>query len=307
MVGKGQMEDQEILIPCSACGRPQRRSEMFGAAPDLLCQQCRDGVSQRLNVRFRPLERERKPTVTLLCLGIAGILYVLTDQIYGAASERRFPAWLAALYQGAPIWTGEVWRHLTCIFLHGGFFHLLMNGMGIWFLGRQIESGWGHGVMAGLIVLTGVSAAAVSWIMTTPGSVGISGALFGLVGYLWALRRVHPRAAMVMNDRMIRSVLTMLVIGVILTQSGRYPIDNWAHGVGLGMGFLVGLAVRHPQRRRLVPLCGLLGVVLVVASMFLAFGEGIPMREISRSGESRDFTATRAEYRKWWIQEHRRP
>ena len=298
------MVDQEILLPCSGCGRTLPREEMFGVEPDLLCPNCRDAVSKRMNVRFRPHERSFPPRVTQVCLGISVLLFLCTHVFFPERADRAQPAWLLALYQGEPIWAGEVWRHLTCIFLHGDWFHILMNGYALWFLGRYTEMGWGHWVTAGLILGTGVSAAAVSWTMTTPGSVGISGALFGLVGFLWAQRKVHPIAAAVMHDGMIRWILTMLVLGIILSASGRYPVDNWAHGVGLGMGLLAGWAFQ--QRLRAVYLlgCVLLGAAFVVTSVFVAIGKPVPMVTYNQYGEVvEQFEKPRAEYRTWWLDE----
>lgn len=287
------MTDSDPLTPCSACGTPTQRSTMFGVAPDLLCKDCRDGVSKRLHVRYRPREVERKPVVTLVCLAACVILFILDDVIVRAGPGRPEPAWLAALHQGPQIWLGEVWRHLTCIFLHGGWFHLIMNGLALWFLGRHVEQGWGHWAMAALVLVTGLSASALQFMMVGGRGVGISGALFGLCGYLWALRRVHPIAAMVMNERMVRWIVTMLVIGVILTETGRMPIGNWAHGGGLALGYLTGLAMANPKRRLWVPLCGAFAVLLMVASVYLAFGK-------VHLGGSR--YVPRSEQRKVWLE-----
>lgn len=291
MVWEDRVTDQDPIVECSGCRSTLPRSEMFGAEPDLLCPRCASGVRRRMHVRFRPLERERKPIVTVLCLGISILLFVCTDLIWRAGGDAARPAWLQALYQDSHVWVGEVWRHLGCVFLHGGWLHLAMNGMALWFLGRHVEGAWGSWALAALIVFTGVSSSAVSWIMSGSG-VGISGALFGLCGFLWALRRVHPVAAAIMNERMIRWILMMLVLGVVLSASGRLAIGNWAHGAGLATGFLAGLAVRDRRRRLWVPLLGVLLLVLVLLSTQWAVGT-----TAMTNGE----TWSRARWREYWL------
>jgi len=272
---------------------------MFGLEPELLCTRCASGVRHRTQIRYRPIARDRRPVVTLVCLWLSIALFVATDILWPQVRRGGGPAWLAGLYQDSPIWAGEVWRHVSCIFLHGGWWHIGMNGMALWYLGRQVEAGWGSLALLGLVLFTGVVGSAATWI-ASGSSVGISGALFGLCGFLWALRHVHPVAAQVMTDQMIRWIVVMLVVGVILSATGKLAIANWAHGAGLASGYLAGLAVRDARRQLWLPLLGLLAVGLIVASMYVAFGS-VPLT----TNGGRTYVATpRAEWREIWLQQH---
>ena len=304
------MVDQEVLIPCSSCGRPQARSDMFGVEPELLCQSCRDGVSKRMHVRFRPQERDHPPIVTKVCLGICVALYLATHIFFPWRPDQPPPGWLQALYQAEPIWSGQVWRHVSCIFLHANWLHLGMNALWLWFLGRYVEIGWGHWAMVGLVLITGVTAAAVSWIMTTPGSVGISGVVYGLIAFLIAMRHAHPVARAVMHERNVKLILTLMVVGFVVTSAGNSNIDHWAHGVGFVMGWLVAVAIRQGKSLPRLVACVALSIALIVTSVFVAFGSGIPMQRTNQYGEQVEtFTITRQEYRTWWLhqQETERP
>jgi membrane associated rhomboid family serine protease len=270
---------------------------MFGIEPDLLCADCADGVRRRLQVRFRPVARAHPPHVTIVCLAVSIALFVCTDVIWPARGSRPRPDWLWNLFQTSDIWSGEVWRHLSVVFLHGGWLHLGMNGMALWFLGRHVEAAWGPWALAGLMLFTGVCASAGEW-MLQGGGVGLSGALFGLCGFLWALRRVHPTAAAIMNDQMIRWILVMLVLGVILSATGRLAVGNWAHGIGLVSGYVAGMAVAHKRRRVLVPLLGVLMVLLVAASTRFAFGS-------IDYGPGGKLSYPRSELRKQWLEQRR--
>ena len=72
-------------------------TEMFGVEPDLNCPSCAAGVRKRLHVRYRPLQRDRTPYVTVFCLGLS-ICAVVTLSVIKMA--RGLPAaarseWLA--------------------------------------------------------------------------------------------------------------------------------------------------------------------------------------------------------------------
>ena len=83
--------------------------------------------------------------------------------------------------------SGDWWRLLTYMFLHGGIMHIAFNMWCLWDLGALCESLYGRWTFAAIYLITGVSAglASVAW---NPGvlSVGASGAIFGLAGALIA-------------------------------------------------------------------------------------------------------------------------
>jgi rhomboid protease GluP len=83
--------------------------------------------------------------------------------------------------------SGQWWRLLTCVFLHGSLLHIAFNMWCLWDLGRLAESVYGHWTFAVVYLITGIgsSLASVAW---NPGvlSVGASGAIFGIAGALIA-------------------------------------------------------------------------------------------------------------------------
>ena len=50
----------------------------------------------------------------------------------------------------------ELWKLVTFQFLHGGFIHLLINCLMIWFVGRQIEESLGKGKFISLYLIAGI-------------------------------------------------------------------------------------------------------------------------------------------------------
>jgi rhomboid protease GluP len=161
------------------------------------------------------------------------------------------PAWqelsvrLGANY-GPYTVSGQWWRLLASVFIHGGLLHIAFNMWCLWNLGRLAESVYGHWTFAVVYLLTGLSASlmSVAWHVPIPvSSVGASGAIFGIAGALIASFYLGefsmPRAAM---SGMLRSVATFvaynLFFGAVMAGT-----DNSAHVGGLLMGLLLGALI----------------------------------------------------------------
>ncbi len=143
---------------------------------------------------------------------------------------------------------GEWWRLLASVFLHGGLLHIAFNMWCLWNLGRLAESVYGHWTYAAVYLITGVSASLVSagWHLSAAreglfgGSVGASGAIFGIAGALIASFYLGefslPRAVI---KGMLRSVATFVGYNLIFGAVASIT-DNAAHVGGLLMGLLLG-------------------------------------------------------------------
>ncbi len=283
---------------CSTCGAVLARSEMFGTDDALQCPACAQGIRQRMQVRLRPQVREwQEQYVIKAVIGICVVLHAATMFATRGGAE---PAWLLALHQEPEIWTGQAWRHLSVVFLHGGLLHLGMNMFVTWSVGRTLERFWGPWKTLGVVLVTGIIASALQWMMQGP-CVGFSGAVFGICGFLWGQRRHHPVAYHVMDQRLKNTLLMWLVVGALLSAKGTLPLANWAHGGGLASGFLLGL-IADGKRRWFVPAVGAgLTVAIVVAAQFVAFGDSIWMRggkQLSRKQFRTQFIANPAEFRR---------
>jgi rhomboid protease GluP len=83
---------------------------------------------------------------------------------------------------------GEVWRLATSIFLHGGLDHLLGNMVALYILGIAVEHAFGPGRMAAIYVAAGVVGGLATSAVNPLPTVGASGAVFGLMGCLVAVK-----------------------------------------------------------------------------------------------------------------------
>jgi rhomboid protease GluP len=135
---------------------------------------------------------------------------------------------------------GQPWRLLTHMFLHAGLSHLLLNLCSLWLLGVLVEPRVGPPRLALVYLASGVGGGLVSLWYHSAGvnSVGASGAIFGLYGFLLALL-VSRRLALGKSDRraMFGLVLYLVLSNLISGLTGN--IDNAAHLGGLATGLLV--------------------------------------------------------------------
>lgn len=79
---------------------------------------------------------------------------------------------------------GQIYRLFTSMFLHGGWDHLLNNMLVLAVLGMYLEPVLGHLRYTGIYLLSGIGAAVFSATLSVggQGSIGASGAIFGLTG-----------------------------------------------------------------------------------------------------------------------------
>lgn len=139
---------------------------------------------------------------------------------------------------------GEYWRLVTPIFLHFGLFHILFNAMWIWEFGRRIELGLGSLPLIGMIFATGIASNFAQYIWGGPSLFGgLSGVLYGLMGFLWIYNRFRPHPAFELQPGIIGFMLVWVVLG--MTGAVDFFMDgsiaNAAHVGGLISGMLIAV------------------------------------------------------------------
>ena len=137
--------------------------------------------------------------------------------------------------------TGEWWRLLTSMFLHGGLIHLLLNMVALVNIGVQLEMLVGRVQFILAYLLCGLAGSVASLWWTSPEvsvSVGASGAIFGMFGMLLMVFLLERE----MEWKSKRAILgnMLFVIGINLAYGMRGNIDNAAHIGGLVAGMVYG-------------------------------------------------------------------
>ena len=141
---------------------------------------------------------------------------------------------------GPSIRAGQYYRLFTGLFLHGNIFHLFFNCYALYVLGSQIENFLGRIKYLIIYIFSGLVGALFSMTFSGgAGSIGASGAIFGLMGALLYFG-YHYRVYLgnVLKSQIIPLIVMNLALGFIFA-----GIDNFAHIGGLIGGCMITMAL----------------------------------------------------------------
>lgn len=148
---------------------------------------------------------------------------------------------------------GQWWRLWTPMLMHFGILHLTMNAMWYWELGRRIEVRQGAWVLLLVTLLFALVSNVAQYLFGGPSLFGgLSGVLYGLLGYCWIYQKLAPNPVY----RLPPGVLVMMLVWLLLCLSGLITllgfgaIANAAHVSGLLAGCLAGLLGGALARRQ---------------------------------------------------------
>lgn len=208
-------------------------------------------TSQRQFDRRRLFERF---PVSPLTLGLILVSTVVTLLFSLGLANRFILALLISNYsQGAPeILSGQVWRLVTPIFIHEplfsslqslGFLHLVFNMMWLADLGTTIERRQGPRFFGLLILIIAALSNYAQYYMSGPRFFGMSGVVYGLLGYVWLKGKFDPDSGYFLHSQTV----SMMLIWYFMCLFGVMPhIANTVHTVGL----VTGLAWGYLSSRR---------------------------------------------------------
>lgn len=140
---------------------------------------------------------------------------------------------------GESLGSGQMWRLLTPAFLHFGFLHVLFNSLWLWDLGRRLELLLGRsGFILFFVVTAAISnVAQYIWAANTLFG-GMSGVVYGLVGFIIVSQRLAPHPLTAVSTALLGFMLFWLVLcmtGVVDYFIGG-GVANAAHVGGLLAG-----------------------------------------------------------------------
>jgi len=195
-------------------------------------------------------------TLCLLLLAILGALLVelnpslslvrwLTYQDIHVSGNR---VGLGTAYQ--VLSGGQYWRLISPIFLHFSLFHILFNSLWLWEFGRRLEGFLGGSRFLGLVLFTGIASNSAQYFWQGPSLFGgMSGVLYGLLGYLWIRNRLQPNPQIALPSGVIIFMLVWLVVaasGLVDMFIGG-SVANAAHLGGLLAGILAAFAASRDR------------------------------------------------------------
>jgi membrane associated rhomboid family serine protease len=141
----------------------------------------------------------------------------------------------------------RLWQPITYMFMHKGVTHILFNMLGLWMFGVELERLWGTNFFLRYYAVTGIGAAittilvsllpfAITAGMYTVGTVGASGALFGI---LLAFALYYPDRPILMALIFpIPAKYFVIIIGALSYFSSPGGIAHAAHLGGVVFGYL---------------------------------------------------------------------
>ena len=210
------------------------------------------------NKVYESVFKPKKIIVTNVIITLCVLVYIL--QLFNSK----------LLYLGANISDfvkmGEVYRIITCTFIHAGIIHLSCNMYSLYIIGSQLETFIGKARFIFVYIISAISGSLMSLIFTAGASVGASGAIFGLLGSLLYFG-YHYRIYLgsVLKNQIIPIIILNILLGFMLP-----GVDNAAHIGGLIGGYLatVSVGIKNKSNRNEM-INGI--IVLVIYIAFLVY------------------------------------
>ena len=177
--------------------------------------------------------------VTLFLLAVNVLIF-----IFGMIFDEEFIYTKGALVTAKVLMNGELYRIFTAMFIHGGIEHLVNNMLMLVTVGAIVEQYTGHGFFIILYLISGIFGNLLSmayevrnnlnWI-----SVGASGAIMGVVGFLVVWLVVNRRKFLKNKSLMIRlGLLAIFLVQACFFQEGANTV---AHLGGFLTGVVLGI------------------------------------------------------------------
>lgn len=192
--------------------------------------------------------------VTMLVLLVTGLVAVVTrlgTDVQTIALFTFTPVTANGYIAAAPDMR-QWWRLVAPMLLHFGWLHLAFNALWYWELGRRIELRSGSLWLLGLTLLFALVSNTAQWLFGGPAVFGgLSGVLYGLLGYCWLYQMLAPNVHFDLPRGVVVMMLGWLVLCLtgLVTMLGFGAIANAAHVGGLVIGCLCGAIAGGLQRR----------------------------------------------------------
>lgn len=195
-----------------------------------------------------------QPWVTYALIVINVVMFIAQKAVPGLQNELVLWPYGIALYD-------EHYRLITSAFLHDGLMHIVFNMWALYVVGPALEHWLGRSRFVGLYLLSALGGSVLVYQLSAinVGTLGASGAIFGLFGATLVLaRKLNFDAKWIVGLIAINLVITFVV-----------PSISWqGHVGGLVTGAAVGWAYGYAPRahRTLIHVAVAVGLLVVFAA-----------------------------------------
>jgi rhomboid protease GluP len=197
-------------------------------------------ITQRAVVS-RPRAKHRYPLFSYMLIftnaAILGLMYLDGYQ----ADSVRVPIQFGAIVADMVVYGGEWYRLFASMFLHFGVAHFFSNAFGILIFGARVEKYFGRLMFVVIYIFSGLMGSVFTLVHSYffqpfAVSAGASGAVYGIVGAIFAYTRITKRSIDFINW-----YLMLIYIGLGMAMGFATPgIGNAAHVGGLLCGLAIG-------------------------------------------------------------------
>jgi GlpG protein len=199
------------------------------------------------------------PVTTVLCLlslvGFASTQWLRIDGLlswltFQSIDIRGANVAIAPTFDA--VLQGQFWRLITPAFIHFGWLHIAFNTLWTIEFGRCIERRRGSIYLVLLFLWLALISNVAQAFMTDGLFGGMSGAIYGFLGYSWMCNRLQPGSMPCVPPALFTFMMVWLVLCMsgVVTMLGFGQIANTAHVAGLLAGLLAALWPSRNGARR---------------------------------------------------------
>ncbi|MGO1508498.1 MAG: rhomboid family intramembrane serine protease [Microbacteriaceae bacterium] len=270
--------DRQSFVLCQRCMRTICPECQTQAAVGVICPECMAAERKKRTPAQKRAQRRwgRQSTAIaapaqsgrpLVTYGIIAVtaFFGLLQLIPGLDITGMLLFAAGYLYPDLSGFPFQPWRLVTAALVHSGIWHIGLNMLALWMLGRSLEPMLGRWRFLILYVL-GAVGGSVAVAIISPGTptIGASGAVFALFGALLVIG-LHMGANMT-------GLFVLLGINLVIGFIPGFNIAWQAHLGGAAVGALVGLIILRTRKRsqRIWQILLLIALaVLLLAAVFI--------------------------------------
>ena len=194
-------------------------------------------LCQKNDEKRQALVKSSNIAVTLALIIINGFIEIYT-LLGGNIWDSNFIIYNGAIERGS-ILSGQWYRLITYMFIHGSLTHYLGNALSLYIFGQRIEKYYGKRNMLILYFVSGLFAGIFSMLFNNGMAVGASGAIFGLMAGVLTYTRVKKHSM----DGFHSYIMVIFAIIGIFSGFLMDNIDNWGHIGGFVSGIITSLVI----------------------------------------------------------------
>jgi len=189
--------------------------------------------------------RRAPVTMTLVSLSIIGFLLVYLTGLSPAVQALTFRPVMAQGGSLALLDIGsQYWRFVTPVFLHFSWLHIAFNCLWLWDLGTRLEQVAGRVNMFLLFLVIAMVSNTAQDVFGAQGLFGgMSGVVYGLLGFSWVAPLFQPKWRIQPSNALMAFMVGWLLLCAtgLVEKVGLGAIANAAHFGGLACGAVLGV------------------------------------------------------------------